>query len=59
MVDRGVAKILSEKEARRAHEEPSWYLNHHMVERPEKSSSKLRIVFDLALTYMGVCLNDA
>lgn len=49
-----MVRILSEEEARNAAKEPDWYLNHHMVERPDK----LRIVLDSAAKYMGVCLND-
>ena len=30
-----------------------------MIERPDKESTKIRIVFNSASTYKGVCLNDA
>ena len=40
-------------------EDPSLYLNHRIVERPDKESTKLRVVFDSAAPYMGVCLNNA
>ena len=58
-VERGVVRILSPKEASKASKEAAWYLNHRTVERPKKSSSKLRLVFDSVAPYMGICLNDA
>ena len=59
LVDRGVVRILNSEETKRAPEEPSWYLNHHMIERPDKDTTKLRIVFNSAATFMGMSLNDA
>ena len=59
LVERGAVKILSPEEASKAATEPAWYLNHRTVERLDKSSSKLRLVFDSAAPYMGICLNDA
>ena len=59
LVERGVVRILSPEEASKAAKEPAWYSNHRIVERPDKSSSKLRLVFDSAAPCMGICLNDA
>jgi hypothetical protein len=59
LVQRGVVRILDSKEAAHAKEEKSWYLNHRIIERPDKSSTKLRVVFDSALPFQGICLNDA
>ena len=59
LVERGVLKVLSPEETERAPIDSSWYSNHHMVERPDKNSTKLRIVFNSASTYKGVCVNDA
>ena len=52
LVDRGVVRILDQREAVKAQEEPSWYLNHHMVEKPGRDTTKLRIVFNSAATFM-------
>ena len=59
LVNRGVAKILTPNEAKNVLDGPSWYLNHRMVERPDKDTTKFRMVFDSAAVYNGVCLNDA
>ncbi|KAK3704311.1 hypothetical protein QZH41_007495 [Actinostola sp. cb2023] len=43
------------------HEEdtkPSWYLPHFPVVREEKQTTKVRIVYDSAAKYEGICLND-
>jgi hypothetical protein len=47
LVDCGVVQILDSKAAL-AKEEKSSYLNHRTIERPDKSSTKLRVVFDSA-----------
>jgi hypothetical protein len=59
LVERGVVRILDSKEAAHAKEEKSWYLNHRIIERLDKSSTKLRVVFDSASPFQGICLNDA
>ena len=55
----GVVRILNLEEAEKGPKESSWYLNHRMIERPDKESTKLRIVFNSAAKCMGVSLNDA
>ena len=37
---------------------PSWYLPHFPVEREDKETTKVRIVYDSATRYGGVSLND-
>ena len=59
LVERRVVRILDPKEAAHAKNEKAWYLNHKIVERPDKSSTKLRVVYDSASPFQGVCLNDA
>ena len=59
LVNRGVVKILTPNEAKNVLDEPSWYLNHRIVERPDKDVTKFRMVFDSAAVYNGVCLDDA
>ena len=58
-VERGVVKKLTHDESACADKASAWYLNHRIIERPDKVSSKLRIVFDSASPYKGICLNDA
>ena len=50
---------MTPEEAAKAADEAAMCLNHHMVERPDENTAKLRIVFDSVVTFMGVCLNDA
>ena len=38
--------------------ENKWYLPHFAVVRPDKDTTKVRIVFDGAATYNGVSIND-
>ena len=59
LIERGVVRILDPKEAAHAKNEKAWYLNHKIVERPDTSSTKLRVVFYSASPFQGVCLNDA
>ena len=35
-----------------------WYLPHFGIYKPEKSTTKMRIVFDASASEQGVCLND-
>ena len=39
--------------------EPGGFLSHHMVERVDKESTNHGLVFNSALPYSGVSLNDA
>ena len=60
LIERGVVRMLNSKEtANVKNEKANWYLNHKIVERPHKLSTKLRLVFDSASPFQGVCLNDA
>ena len=59
LLERGVVRILDSKEAANVKNEKAWYLSHNIVERPDNSSTKLRVVFDSASPFQGVCLNDA
>ena len=59
LLDRGVVRMLDEDEVLKVSEEPSWYLNHHMVERLDKNTTKLRLVFNSAARCDGISLNDA
>ena len=52
-------RILNSEETSNAQQEPGWYLNTNVVERPDKTSTKFRLVFNSAAKYKGVCLNDA
>lgn len=57
MVERGVARKLSEKEIQ-AYREPVHYIHHHEVLKPESASTPVRIVFNSSASYMGQKLND-
>ena len=59
LLDNGYVRILSPEETNKAKYEPGWYLNNRVVERPDKTSTKFRLVFNSAAKYNGVCLNDA
>ena len=59
LLDNDFVRILTSDEAKTAKHEPGWYLNNSLVERPDKESTKLRLVFNSAAKYHGVCLNDA
>ena len=37
---------------------PGWYLPHFAVLREDRDTTKLRVVFDSAATFLGVCVND-
>jgi glycerol-3-phosphate cytidylyltransferase-like family protein len=47
------------KKVPRTAEEDQWYLPHFPVIRNDKTTSKVRIVFDAAAKHDGKCLNDA
>jgi hypothetical protein len=49
-VDCGVVRILDSKDAL-AKQEKSSYLKHRIIERPDKSSTILRVVFDSASSF--------
>ena len=40
-------------------EEQCWYLPHFAIVRPQKTTTKVRIVFDAAASCNGISLNDA
>ena len=39
-------------------EEKAWYLSHFAIVRPEKSTTKTRVVFDASAKFNGPSLND-
>ncbi|XP_077970520.1 uncharacterized protein LOC144425097 [Styela clava] len=51
LLQRGVVRRLTPVETKTAKVENAWYLNHRIVERPDKTSTKLRIVFDSACPF--------
>ncbi|XP_074649022.1 uncharacterized protein LOC141904335 [Tubulanus polymorphus] len=53
IIEKGFAEIVPADEMEN---ENSWYLPHHAVRHPRKQ--KLRVVFNGAAKYQGVCLND-
>ena len=55
MIDRGFVEKIPEHEIP-ANEGESWYLPHHAVRHKKKG--KLRIVFNCAMKYRGISLND-
>ena len=59
LVNQKVVQILTHEEANKAAVVSEWYLNHRIVERPDKYTSKLRVVFDSAAKYKGLCINNA
>ena len=56
LLDKGYAEKVNESEIHRS-DGYVWYLPHHPVMHPRKPD-KVRIVFDCAAKYHGVCLND-
>ena len=48
-----ISKVQEEKD------EKSWYLPHFPIIRPDKETTKTRIVFDASAKYNGISLNDA
>ena len=56
LLDKGYAEKVNENEIHRS-DGYVWYLPHHPVMHPRKPD-KVRIVFDCAAKYHGVCLND-
>ena len=57
LVEMGFVKKLCKEEVNL--DGPAWYLPHQAVEKPERETTKLRLVFDSAAQYKGICLNDA
>ena len=53
-VEKGYVTKVSKKE-RAKHQ---WYLPHFPVLRPEKDTTKVRIVFDASAKHNGISLND-
>ena len=56
MIKRGYAEPVPQDELERS-DGRVWYLPHHAVYHPQKPD-KVRVVFDCAAKYRGVCLND-
>ena len=54
LIDSGFAEEVIPRQ-----DESAWYLSHHAVRREDKESTKLRVVFNSARKFQGVCLNDA
>lgn len=57
LLEREVVRTVQPEEIQE--EESAWYLNHRGIKRPDKESTKIRIVFDSAAEYKGYSLNDA
>ena len=57
MISMNFTRKLSEKEIK-AHKGPVYYVAHHVVVRPEKKRTPLRIVFHSSAVYQDQCLND-
>ena len=58
LLEHKVVRVLSPQEAEQASSKPAWYLSHRIVERPDKETTKHRLVFDSARKYQEVSLND-
>ena len=46
------------RKVKKDEEKAKWYLPHFAVHRPDKATTKTRIVFDASAREKGVCLND-
>ena len=57
MLDRGVAKKLSEEEVHKW-SGPLFYISHLAVVNPKSNSTPVRIVFNSSQVYKGNCLNS-
>lgn len=57
MCEMKFARKLTEEEMKTYHG-PVHYISHHAVERPDSSSTPLRIVFNTSSSYQGHVLND-
>ncbi|KAH3693016.1 hypothetical protein DPMN_193353 [Dreissena polymorpha] len=55
-VEKGYLRKVSESEAQ--DKLNKWYLPHFPVVKPERETTKVRIVFDASAKYQGVSLND-
>ncbi|XP_065185806.1 uncharacterized protein LOC135816538 [Sycon ciliatum] len=54
--DKGYIRELGAAETE---QDQCWYLPHFAIVRPQKTTTKVRIVFDPAANYRGLSLNDA
>lgn len=54
-VEKGYVNKISDSET----ESSGWYLPHFPIVKPEKETTKIRIVFDASAKYDGVSLNDS
>ncbi|XP_065193163.1 uncharacterized protein LOC135824359 [Sycon ciliatum] len=54
--DKGYIRELGAAETE---QDQCWYLPHFAIVRPQKTTTKVRIVFDAAANYRGLSLNDA
>ena len=57
LIDKEYAEKVPETYPNNLREECHWYLPHHGIYHPQKPD-KVRIVFDCAAKYNGICLND-
>ena len=57
MIERGVARKLSEEE-QRSYVGPVHYISHHEVLKPESKSTPCRIVFNSSASFQGHVLNS-
>ncbi|XP_043198573.1 uncharacterized protein LOC122368576 isoform X1 [Amphibalanus amphitrite] len=57
MVDRGVARKITEEEAA-GYDGPIRYISHHEVLKPDSKSTPCRIVFNSSARFQGQILND-
>ncbi|XP_071954191.1 uncharacterized protein [Antedon mediterranea] len=57
MLKRGVAREIKEMELQE-YKGPIHYISHHAVEKPDSSSTPVRIVFNSSAAYKGHVLND-
>ena len=58
LLERKFGKIHTPEERERAPVENSWYLSHRVVDKPERETTKHRLVFDSARKFRHTSLND-